>query len=389
MRRFPPAFVVVNGTHRRRSHLFEVDESRLAAAIDRFYEAAVSPEMWPAALDEFSAALGGIGGLLFYFPQGSTPWSGHSASLGDSIRAFFEEGWHSQNVRTTRGRQALSQGLTVFSEEQIFEPGELDRQPIQSEFFKRYGLRSFVGFDVVPNKVLASVERGHRPFQEWELKTIARAHPHLTRAGAFSLARGNAHSHGMLDALSLVSCAAVLIDPEGCIIRMNEAAEQLWQSAFTLSKKRLVPRHVGSRQAFATLIEAAISPIRPHEGPSRSHLAIPRATARPVFVQAMPIAGSGQDMFQLAKALVLISDPESKNAETLNQIQQYFSLTPAEARIAEQLAQGIDLGSICAELCVTMATGRTHLQSIFHKTSTSRQGELVALLNRLTTTPMP
>jgi DNA-binding CsgD family transcriptional regulator len=381
--------LVVNGTHRRRSHLFEVDESRLAAAIDRFYEAAVSPEMWPAALDELSAALGGIGALTLYFPQGTAAWSIQSAILDDSIRAFFEEGWHSKNVRTTRGRHAVSQGVTVFSEEQIFKPGELDRQPIQGEFFNRFGLRSFVGFDLVPNKVLASVERGYRPFQERELQVIARAHPHLARAGAFSLARGNAHSGGVLDALSLVSCAAVLIDHEGCVIRMNGPAEQIWQSAFTLSKKRLVPRHVGSRQAFATLVETAIAPIKPHEHSSPSRMAVPRSNGRPFFVQAMPITGGSQDFFHLAKALVLVSDPESANARAFSQIQQYFNLTPAEARIAEQLAQGMDPNSICEELGISITTVRTHLHSVFHKTNTSRQGELIALLNRLTTTPMP
>jgi DNA-binding CsgD family transcriptional regulator len=369
--------------------LFEVDESRLAAVIDRFYEAAVTPELWPAALDELSAALGGIGGLMFYFPQGSTPWSSHSSSLDDPIRAFFAEDWHTKNVRTARGQQVVAQGLTVFSEEQLFKAGELDRQPIQSEFFRRYGLRSFVGFDLVPNKVLTAVERGYHPFQERELQTIARLHPHLARAGAFSLARGNAHSSGILDALSLVSCAAILIDHEGCVIRMNEPAEQICHSAFSLSKRRLVPRHVGSRQAFATLIEAATSATKPHERPSPSYLAIPQSSARPIFVQAMPIAGSSQDLFHLAKALVLLSDPKSKNAGAFGQIQQYFNLTPAEARIAEQLSQGIDLNSISEELRISITTVRTHLHSVFHKTNTTRQGELIALLNRLTTTPMP
>ena len=367
----------------------EIDASRLTAAIDRFYEAALSPEMWPAVLDEFSAALGGIGALMLYFPHGAAAWSSHSPILDDSIRAFFAEGWHLKNVRTTRGRQAVAQGSTVFSEEQIFKRGELDRQPIQGEFFNRYGLRSFVGFEVVPNKVLASVERGFRPFEERELEIIARAYPHLASAGALSLARGNAHSSGILDALSLVSCAAILIDHQGCVIRMNGAAERIWQSAFTLSKKRLVPRHVGSRQAFATLIDGAIAPVKPHERSSLSHMAIPRSNGRAVFVQAMPIVGSSQDLFRLAKALVLISDPESKNAGTFNQIQQYFNLTPAEARIAEQLAQGMDLNSISEELRISITTVRTHLHSVFHKTNTSRQGELVALLNRLTTTPMP
>jgi DNA-binding CsgD family transcriptional regulator len=80
---------------------------------------------------------------------------------------------------------------------------------------------------------------------------------------------------------------------------------------------------------------------------------------------------------------------EAKPAAPFTQIQQYFNFTPAEARIAEQLAQGIDPTSIGEELHVTMATVRTHMHSIFHKTGTTRQGEAIALLYRLMTTPMP
>jgi DNA-binding CsgD family transcriptional regulator len=68
------------------------------------------------------------------------------------------------------------------------------------------------------------------------------------------------------------------------------------------------------------------------------------------------------------------------NAETLRTV---FDLTHAEARIAQSLARGESLEEIAQRLDIRMSTARTQLASIFAKTSTCRQGKLVAILSRL------
>jgi len=57
-------------------------------------------------------------------------------------------------------------------------------------------------------------------------------------------------------------------------------------------------------------------------------------------------------------------------------------LTPAEARLAAALATGATLEQIAAAHRVTEATLRSQLRSIFSKTGTSRQAELVRLALR-------
>ena len=55
----------------------------------------------------------------------------------------------------------------------------------------------------------------------------------------------------------------------------------------------------------------------------------------------------------------------------------------ARARsVATALTEGRSLEEIANERGVTMATARTHLKRIFAKTTTKRQGELVAMLLR-------
>ena len=50
---------------------------------------------------------------------------------------------------------------------------------------------------------------------------------------------------------------------------------------------------------------------------------------------------------------------------------------------------GHGLQSVADELRVTLSTARTHLQSVFEKTGTHRQAELVRLLIELATTTLP
>ena len=59
--------------------------------------------------------------------------------------------------------------------------------------------------------------------------------------------------------------------------------------------------------------------------------------------------------------------------------EQLYRLTPAEAKLAKALAAGQSLSEAAEELSVGQSTLRSHLKSIFVKTQTKRQSELVRL----------
>ena len=61
-----------------------------------------------------------------------------------------------------------------------------------------------------------------------------------------------------------------------------------------------------------------------------------------------------------------------------------FDLSPREIEVAQALLSGHSLESICALLAISRNTVKAHLQSIFRKTGTNRQSELVHLLCNLT-----
>jgi DNA-binding CsgD family transcriptional regulator len=61
-------------------------------------------------------------------------------------------------------------------------------------------------------------------------------------------------------------------------------------------------------------------------------------------------------------------------------LRDWYGLTPAEARVAVLLASGLSLDAIAERLGIGANTALTHLKSIFGKTDTRRQGELIRLL---------
>ncbi|MCW6506777.1 helix-turn-helix transcriptional regulator [Lichenifustis flavocetrariae] len=61
-------------------------------------------------------------------------------------------------------------------------------------------------------------------------------------------------------------------------------------------------------------------------------------------------------------------------------IGSFFGLTPAEARLAYEMAHGDGLGACARRLGITPNTARTHLKHVFEKTGTRRQAELLRLL---------
>ncbi len=80
-----------------------------------------------------------------------------------------------------------------------------------------------------------------------------------------------------------------------------------------------------------------------------------------------------------ACAVIFISRPGSVHLHW-RKVAIYYGLTPAEARLAAQLANGGSLEEAAGYLNITTHTARTQLKAVFAKTGARRQSELVAML---------
>jgi DNA-binding CsgD family transcriptional regulator len=78
--------------------------------------------------------------------------------------------------------------------------------------------------------------------------------------------------------------------------------------------------------------------------------------------------------------MLVISDPEFEAASHKERLKMLFGLTPAEAAFAMEIVKGDGRRAAAQRRGIACSTARTHLSSIFEKTGTRRQAELVRLL---------
>ena len=82
-------------------------------------------------------------------------------------------------------------------------------------------------------------------------------------------------------------------------------------------------------------------------------------------------------------ALVFINDPAAQPAPRAGLLSSLYGLTPAECRLADLMLQEADLNRAAERMRITTHTARFMLKSIFKKTQTHRQSQLVRLVMSL------
>lgn len=362
-------------------------EEAFGQVIDRFYEAAMQPELWRAVLHEASLAFGAGGANLYPGPSALfRPVC--SESLDEPFELGVREGWFASNPRVARLAPILAQPRFIATESMLFSPEELDRLPFNAEFVDRFGYRWCAIMPLAPagtSGVFLSVERRKEQgmFSQREIAALWEILPHLQRAGQLASHLAEARATGMLEAFDRMGAGGILIDAQGRALRLNSSVRPHIGRGLTIERGQVCASYGGADPALQALIGSAVQADPAHEAPPRDAVVLPRPGQGPLIVHAAPIVGSAQDVFQRARAILVLVDPDRRREPGECTLHRAFGLSPAEARIALGLAHGQDLAEIATAQGITTATARKQLQSVLAKTGTHRQAELVALVMRL------
>jgi DNA-binding CsgD family transcriptional regulator len=82
-------------------------------------------------------------------------------------------------------------------------------------------------------------------------------------------------------------------------------------------------------------------------------------------------------------ALLIFHDPKAMPQADPFILAEAFDLTPAEARVAVQLANGKTAEEVSLDRAVAIGTVRTQIKSLLAKTGVHRQGDLMRLIGSL------
>jgi DNA-binding CsgD family transcriptional regulator len=199
----------------------------------------------------------------------------------------------------------------------------------------------------------------------------------LVEIAAVSGARGTAAS--LTATLNAMRLPAVALDHHGFVVDANAAAEVIFDDNIKIKDRRLFIRDVATR----TLLKDAIDQLK--DLPRRDSLTaepviVPRTDKLPVIVRIWPFEGPSHPPAQEVRAVLTLNPLGPRPGPPAAIIAKTFHLTPSEAKLACIIARGAPPDIAARELKISRETARNQLKSVFSKTDTHRQSELVALL---------
>lgn len=187
----------------------------------------------------------------------------------------------------------------------------------------------------------------------------------------------------------------ILMSPGGEVMHTNEAAQELLRSTHLVQVEdrqlRLPKPHLQELVRQCLALEQASKAADRTDAPAgggtsfRSLLITGSASEQPVYAFYTLLSPKREmGSFGLRPVVMLLFyRPDSAPAIDASLLYAVFGLTPAECRIATALAEGLSLKQIAYAQGTQHDTVRKQLRSIYQKTATNRQPELIRLLLHL------
>jgi DNA-binding CsgD family transcriptional regulator len=180
-------------------------------------------------------------------------------------------------------------------------------------------------------------------------------------------------------ALNVVRTPAIILDEDGVVGDANAAAEAIFDDDVKIRDRRIFVRDAVARE----LLKVAIASLR--TSPRLNALVtdpiiVQRQDKLPVILRIWPCYGRAENDSGGARIVVTLNALGPRPGPPAPILAKTFGLTPSEARLACIIARGLPPFIAAQQLKISRETARNQLKSIFAKTNTHRQSELVALL---------
>ena len=362
------------------------------ALIDLIYEAAIEGALWPSALVKLAEAIG-----VEQIAVPSMDWRANvfntiAPRLDPALLASYKEYWAFQDP-VLAGAMRLKAG-EICTVDKVMPRAEFAATPVYNEFWHKAGYSlDTVGANLLVEDQFASLicvsnKPGQEPVNDTQIKFLKVILPHLTRAVRINRRLWDLGCHEIVaeEGLEDLPQGALLADASARVIYANRAAKSMLDEGqiIYLENGRLVAA------GFADALQRAIASCT-CKAPSlldpAADFTIPQKTpGPPILVSVTPLRSKTRladvpwTSHGVPVALVTAQDPEMEHRQREASIRRHFGLTTAESALAVEILKGDGRMAAARRCGVTSATAKTHLSSIFSKTGTHRQAELVRVL---------
>ena len=351
--------------------------------ISNVYDAALVPDLWPAALQSIMDTVGAVGAGYGVFGKqtGRMEWLSETGALVDAEPDFLRY-YHALDPYRPM-LDAAPSGTWMWVSQCLPAP-ELRRNEWYNDYLLKIGVDDGLGvrlFESASHSVIFGISHGvgRAPFAEADVAALRGLLEPLAKAARLHT---ELHSLGWrssvaLRALDQLAAGVIVTDGEGRVIELNRAAERIVRrgDGLTMRNGRLDAAGVLESEKLAQLIAAAA----PRNAPAMERMRIRRQGGRPAYILTVAPLGAELAVNERALAMILVADPDALSPSERD-LAQLFGLSPAESRLAAALMTGKKLSEIAIASGVRITTLRTQLSSILQKVGVERQADLVRVL---------
>lgn len=367
-------------------------EADLLDLVGDIYQAGLEPERWPAAIAAMSRVFEADLACI-YTPIATRPEQALylTYNFAESTQADYSAYYHQLDAWTQSAlqRDIYIQGLVAFGE-QLIAPADLRRTEFYRDFLKPNGLEWIITtalFDghAQPNTSATHMtftrHADHAAFEPDKAGLIELIAPHVRRAllTHWQLTEARLHQNIHQAGLDSLGYGVALLGAHGEAVYLNAFAERILQTAdgLTLKAGQMCAKHAPEHAALPHLLQQAANGIGGGLHLKRDNGA--DSVKRPYSLTAIPLQESHPFRpLGEARVMLLIHDPEYAGPlDSLNNFATRYRLTPAEKRVLTLLLNDLGPQQIADQLGVSIRTVRSQLSSLYTKTKTKNQRDLI------------
>jgi DNA-binding CsgD family transcriptional regulator/PAS domain-containing protein len=361
-------------------------EPRLLGSL---YEAALSAEIWPAVLDQVSAALGGEAAMIAWIDLKA---EAVAAGWTSNIDGKYLDLFHSRYVLNPWSQGAIAMAeCEVFRTEALLPLAELKRTRFFDELVNPLGIQHGIGCNLLAagdrvGVFFAFRSKRHGPFGGDAVTLGRQLTPHLSRAFELTLQAMDAkvEQTAALRALDFIQLGIVLLDLNGRVYHVNSAAQRILDTNDGLAV--VDDELCASDEKETAELQRRIKAAARNEVNGGTETCEVASLSRPSLDRSLEVLVARLHTGRLLPApsmpavVVFVSDPVLRPQGYEEILQRIYGLTRAEAKLTLYVIQGIGLSSAAKQLGIRLSTARSQVQKVYQKTGTGRQAELVNLL---------
>lgn len=363
--------------------------AQFSEAVHGIYDATLSPERWPAALDGVAALSGSRGAIVWAKDAGGWSTPMHSACMAGAMEAYAKEGWARQNPWLESRLEAGFRAGDVYRDLDIVTREEMETKPFYTDFLHRFGLgRQMVAIIYSdlgnPTCLVAHRDMATEPFQTDEMQTHLLVGRHFEQSLriTFEFSKLRTAHHSVSAAFDAVDRPMFIVDERSRPFQINRSAQELMDTYFVHDQGQLKPVSPSEEQAFFNIVQAAHGFAGDDGGEPRPVTLSGKNSKERIVVWGVPLVGASADKLGFTKSqkhvLVVAQPLLRQRLIDPTVIRSAYGLTTGEARLAALLAGGRSVKQAADELGLTEGTTRFVLNRIFQKVGVHRQSELVA-----------